>query len=175
MNTQDQKRMQRILDGLVTQINETLKGFAEFVKARTATVPAKAQTGFVPTYAHEGDAGADLYSTQYVTIYPGETLTVDVGVSVALPVGTVALVCSRSGMARKSSIHVLNSPGIIDQGYRDNLGAILHNSGTEPFVISRGDRIAQLVILPFVRAEFVAVEELPESERGKGGFGSSGK
>ncbi|PTW91684.1 dUTP pyrophosphatase [Microbacteriaceae bacterium MWH-Ta3] len=128
-----------------------------------------------PTYAHAGDAGADLCSTVNITLAPGERAAIPTGLSIALPSGFAAFVMPRSGLALKHGIALVNSPGTIDAGYRGEIAVIIMNTDrTEPFTVSVGDRIAQLVIMPVVRAEFVPVAELPGTERGEGGFGSTG-
>jgi dUTP pyrophosphatase len=132
-------------------------------------------TGPVPTYAHPGDAGADLTSSIALTLEPGERAMVPTGVSIALPDGFAAFVMPRSGLAAKHGIGLVNSPGTIDAGYRGEISVVLIN--TDPlasFDIAVGDRIAQLVVQPVARAHFVPVTELPGSHRGGGGFGSTG-
>lgn len=128
----------------------------------------------VPTYAREGDAGADLRAAESVKIMQGNRALVKTGISIALPEGYVGLVHPRSGLALKHGITVLNTPGTIDSGYRGEIGVILYNAGFEPFEVNVGDRIAQLVIQKFETAEFEIVDVLNETERGDGGFGSSG-
>lgn len=129
----------------------------------------------VPSYAHPGDAGADLFSRDTVTIAPGGRLLVPTGIAIALPAGYVALVHPRSGLAAKQGVTVLNAPGTVDAGYRGEVKVILHNTDPHQEVtINRGDRIAQLVIQEYVQARFVVAEQLPGSDRGQGGFGSSG-
>lgn len=135
----------------------------------------KAEPGFEPVYAKPGDAGADLRSTQDLVLAAGERALLPTGVSIALPAGYVGLVHPRSGLAAKHGITVLNAPGTVDAGYRGEIFVTLLNTSREDFAISRGDRIAQLVIQQFEHAKFIAVDELPESERGETGFGSSGK
>ncbi|MEY4713721.1 MAG: hypothetical protein RIQ37_51 [Actinomycetota bacterium] len=134
-----------------------------------------AQDGFMPTYAQPGDAGADLRS-RVAAVVParGRTL-VPTGVSIALPDGYVALVHPRSGLAHKHGITVLNTPGTVDAGYRGEIAVNLYNTTDEDFAIEVGDRIAQLVIQAVERAQFIEVERLPESDRGEGGHGSTGK
>ncbi len=128
-----------------------------------------------PHYAHPGDAGADLCSTQSVTLRPGQRAVVQTGLHIALPNGYVAFVMPRSGLALKHGISLVNSPGTIDAGYRGEIAVIMLNTDSEnDFVIEPGDRIAQLVIMPVSTAQFVSVEELPGTERGTGGFGSTG-
>jgi dUTP pyrophosphatase len=128
-----------------------------------------------PTYAHPGDAGADLVSAESVRLAPGQRALVGTGVSIALPDGYVAFVVPRSGLATKHGITIVNSPGTVDAGYRGEIKVTLLNTdATEPYDIALGDRIAQLIVMPVSRANFVPVETLPESVRGEGGFGSTG-
>ena len=128
-----------------------------------------------PVYAHAGDAGADLVSTETLTLAPGQRATIGTGVSIALPAGYVALVVPRSGLAAKHGLTVVNTPGTVDAGYRGEIKVILLNTdATEPYAVAAGDRIAQLLVLPVTRARFIPVERLPGTERGDGGFGSTG-
>lgn len=129
----------------------------------------------VPSYAKEGDAGFDLRARESVTLAPGERALVKTGVAFALPEGYVGLVHPRSGLAAKHGITVVNAPGTVDAGYRGEIMVCLLNTDLrEPFVVERGDRIAQMVVQRFETARFVVVDELPDSERGATGFGSSG-
>ncbi len=129
----------------------------------------------IPAYALPGDAGADLCSTEDVTLHPGERALVKTGVAIALPDGYAAFVMPRSGLATRHGITIVNAPGTVDAGYRGEIMVTLLNTDqTNPFTISAGDRIAQLVIMPVVRARFVNVAALPESVRGDRGFGSTG-
>jgi dUTP pyrophosphatase len=127
-------------------------------------------------YMTEHAAGMDIYAavTEDVVLQPNETKLISTGLSIAVPVGYEAQVRPRSGLALKKSISVMNSPGTIDADYRGPVGIILTNFGTEPFKVSRGDRVAQLVIAPVVQAKPKIVNELPETARGAGGFGSTG-
>jgi dUTP pyrophosphatase len=134
-----------------------------------------ASPGFEPVYAKPGDAGADLRSTKALTVPAGARVMVPTGVSIALPQGYVGLVHPRSGLAAKHGITVLNTPGTIDAGYRGEILVILFNSSETDFEVSVGDRIAQLLIQTVELARFVAVDKLPETERGETGFGSSGR
>lgn len=131
----------------------------------------------LPAYAHAGDAGADLVAREDATLAPGGgRALVPTGVAIALPEGWAGFVQPRSGLALRHGVTVLNSPGLIDAGYRDELKVILVN--TDPsalYEVKRGDRIAQLVIRPVAAARFDAVEELPASARDTGGFGSTGR
>ena len=129
----------------------------------------------VPSYAHPGDAGADLVSTDNLVLEPGQRATVGTGVSIALPDGYVAFVVPRSGLAAKHGITVVNSPGTVDAGYRGEIRVTLLNTySSESYSIAVGDRIAQLIVMPVARARFIPVETLPGSHRGTGGFGSTG-
>jgi len=134
-----------------------------------------ASPGFEPVYAKPGDAGADLRSTVALTVAAGARALVRTGVSIALPQGYVGLVHPRSGLAIKHGITVLNTPGTLDAGYRGEISVILFNSSDIDFEVAVGDRIAQLLIQTVELAKFVAVEKLPETERGETGFGSSGR
>nr|WP_202130084.1 dUTP diphosphatase [Rathayibacter iranicus] len=129
----------------------------------------------MPTYARPADAGADLHSTEDVELAPGERASVGTGVAIALPEGHAGLVVPRSGLAFMHGVTIVNSPGTIDAGYRGEIRvALLNTDSRESYRVSVGDRIAQLVIVPVVQARFTAVDELPESVRGTGGFGSTG-
>ena len=134
-----------------------------------------AEEGFIPTYAQPGDAGADLRSRVSTVVPANGRILVPTGVSIALPDGYVGLVHPRSGLAHKHGITVLNTPGTIDAGYRGEIAVNLFNSTDVDFAIEVGDRIAQLVIQQIERAQFISVERLPESDRGEGGHGSTGK
>lgn len=130
-----------------------------------------------PSYARAGDAGADLYASSDVTLSAGGgRAAVRTGIALALPEGYAGFVQPRSGLALKHGVTCLNTPGLIDSGYRDELAVLLVN--TDPvrdYTVRRGDRIAQLVIQRVARAEFLVVDDLPDSERGLGGFGSTGQ
>lgn len=126
-------------------------------------------------YANPGDAGADLTASEAVTLEPGERRLVGTGVRVALPEGTVGMVTPRSGLAFRAGLSIVNAPGIVDSGYRGEIKVCLINlDGESPIQIEAGDRIAQLVVVPVVRATFVRVEALDETVRGEGGYGSTG-
>jgi dUTP pyrophosphatase len=128
-----------------------------------------------PTYANEGDAGADISSTEDVVIYPQERLLVSTGLSMDIPNGYVGLIHPRSGMAFKYGITVLNAPGTIDAGYRGEIKVLLFNSDKfNPKYIKKGDRIAQLVIQKVEKANFAMYPFLDETDRGNNGFGSTG-
>jgi len=131
----------------------------------------------LPFYATTHAAGADLRAAidADIIIAPGAHALIKTGFAMALPDHYEAQIRPRSGLALKHGITVLNSPGTIDADYRGEVGVILINHGNEPFTIQRGDRIAQMIIAPFVQVNFQAMDSLSETERGSGGFGSSGK
>lgn len=128
-----------------------------------------------PAYMSEHAAGADLHAAVAapLTLQPGARALVPTGFSIALPIGYEAQVRPRSGLAARSGVTCLNSPGTIDADYRGQVCVVLANLGSEPFVVRRGDRIAQIVVAPVSRAEFEIVDDLPSSQRGDGGFGST--
>ncbi len=128
----------------------------------------------LPSYAREGDAGLDLRAAHDATLEPGGRGLVGTGLAVAIPRGYAGLVLPRSGLALSQGVTVLNAPGLVDAGYRGELKVLLVNHGDKPVPVRRGDRIAQLVIQRVERAELIEVNELPTSERGAGGFGSTG-
>ena len=129
----------------------------------------------LPKRAHPGDAGVDLYSTADVRIEPGARTLVGTGVAIALPYGTVGLIHPRSGLAAKHGLTVVNTPGTIDAGYRGEIKVCLLNTDTRTEVqLRRGDLIAQLVLQRVAQADFIEVDELPSSDRGVGGHGSTG-
>jgi dUTP pyrophosphatase len=130
----------------------------------------------LPTRAHEGDAGLDLYSCEAAHIGPGERWSVGTGVGVEIPEGHAGLVLPRSGLARDHGISLVNSPGLIDSGYRGELRVLLlNNDPAETFRVAAGDRIAQLVLVPIALATPVETAVLADSSRAAGGFGSSGR
>jgi dUTP pyrophosphatase len=130
----------------------------------------------LPEYATPDSAGLDLLAAVEgdVTLEPGTRMLVPTGLSIALPPGYEAQVRPRSGLALRNGITVLNSPGTVDADYRGEVGVILANLGDDAFVITRGMRIAQMVVAPVTRLQWAVVDELPDSERGAGGFGSTG-
>jgi dUTP pyrophosphatase len=132
------------------------------------------ETAVIPSFARSGDAGMDLCASADVRLAPGEWRLVPTGIAIELPPGTEAQVRPRSGLALKHGITVLNAPGTIDEGYRGEVGVILINHGREPFAVTVGARIAQLVVLPRLSVDVVDTEALTNTERGAGGFGSSG-
>lgn len=141
----------------------------------TVVVPLHLRDGGArPQYAKPGDAGADLASIEDLVLVPGGRALVRTGVAVAVPPGHVGLVNPRSGLAARHGVGIVNAPGTIDSGYRGEILVNLVNLGSEDVAIRRGDRIAQLLIVPVVQAEFLPVDSLPDSDRGETGHGSSG-
>jgi dUTP pyrophosphatase len=127
-------------------------------------------------YAHPGDAGLDLHSADTITLAAGARGVVGTGIAVAIPDGFVGLVTPRSGTAVRAGLSMVNTPGIVDSGYRGEVRIVLINHDpSEPIEIARGDRVAQLVIVPVVMVDVVETDDLPGSVRGEGGFGSSGR
>ena len=130
----------------------------------------------VPSYANIGDAGMDLTSIEDVFFSKGEIKIIRTGIRVKIPQGTVGMICPRSGLAAKSGITVINSPGILDEKYRGELKVALVNLSNTGYQVSKGDRIAQLVITPYISCEVLITDDFDENTgRGAGGFGSSGK
>ncbi|WP_420819163.1 dUTP diphosphatase [Nonomuraea lactucae] len=130
----------------------------------------------LPSYAHPGDAGADLHAAEDVELLPGERAVVGTGIAIALPGGYAAFVHPRSGLAARHGVTLVNAPGTVDAGYRGEIRVTLINTDAkEPFRLRRGDRVAQLVVQRVERGAFREVERLPGSVRGVGGFGSTGR
>lgn len=127
-----------------------------------------------PTHAHDGDAAVDLCARVDVSLAPGERQAIPTGIAVAIPKGFAGLVLPRSGHARRLGIGTVNSPGLIDSGYRGEISVLLINHGSEMVAFSRGDRIAQLMVVPAPGVDWIEVDELDETARGDGGFGSTG-
>jgi dUTP pyrophosphatase len=129
----------------------------------------------LPSRAYAGDAGLDLAAAEGAVLEPGERAVVGTGLAVAVPEGHAAFVQPRSGLAARHGITIVNAPGLVDSGYRGEVMVVLLNTGDEPFAVEPGMRIAQLVVLPVAPAEPVEVDELPGTERGERGHGSSGR
>ena len=131
----------------------------------------------IPTYCSEFSAGADLYALldAPVTFKPGETILIHTGIAMEIPIGYAGLIYARSGLASKKGLAPANKVGVVDADYRGEIMVALHNHNTVPVSIEPGERIAQLVIAPFLKGIFNPVEELTETVRGEGGFGSTGK
>lgn len=132
------------------------------------------QDAIIPNYAHITDSGMDLYSIEDKIIRPNETALIKTGLKIELPPNTEAQIRPKSGIALKNSVTVLNTPGTIDEGYTGEIQVILINHGERLYKVNKGEKIAQLVIMPVIRVEIEQVNELIETSRGVGGFGSTG-
>ena len=130
------------------------------------------ELAYMPVRAHEPDAGADLFSPVAVTVYPGESVVIDTGVHMAIPYGYAGFIKSKSGLNVK---HGILSEGVVDAGYTGSIRVKLYNHGHEAFTVEKGHKISQIVILPVLLCGFGEVESLDQTERGDGGFGSTGK
>ena len=135
------------------------------------------EKAMIPTYGSASAAGADLYACEEeaVTILPGETKLIHTGIAMEIPEGLVGLIYARSGLATKKGLAPANKVGVVDSDYRGEIMVALHNHGTAEQTVAYGERIAQMVFAPYVAAEFSVVEELGDTVRGAGGFGSTGK
>jgi dUTP pyrophosphatase len=159
----------------------TAAALAETTRVEAAAAPAPLAVkrlhpdAILPSRAYAGDAGLDLHATEAVTLQPGARASVGTGIAIAIPEGQGGLVLPRSGLAARSGIALVNAPGLIDAGYRGEIRVLLLNTDREtPCEVAVGDRIAQLVLVKLELPATVEVEELPSTERGEGGFGSSG-
>jgi len=131
----------------------------------------------LPSYKTKGSSGMDLmaFLDESISIIPQKSELIPTGISIAIPENTEVQIRPRSGLAAKNNISILNTPGTIDSDYRGELKVILYNHGDREFIVNNGDRIAQMVLVPIIKATFEEVESLPETIRGEGGFGSTGK
>src|SRR5215510_5135898 len=170
----------------MTNRNAAGSGFSPEPETGAACVPRRGIGGVdiealrldrglpLPIHARPDDAGLDLCASESARLEPGERRLVPTGLAVAIPPGHAGLVLPRSGLAMQKGVTVLNAPGLIDSGYRGELKVLLINHGGEPVDLARGERIAQLVVQPVAEVKLVEVDRLPDSERGAGGFGSTG-
>ena len=134
------------------------------------------ENAVTPTFGTEFSAGADLYSAEEeIVINPGETKFIGTGIATAIPVGTVGLIYARSGLACKKGLAPANKVGVIDSDYRGEIKVALHNHGTTEQTVLKGERVAQMVITPYFAVDYIEVGELSQTERGEGGFGSTGR
>ncbi|WP_294376542.1 dUTP diphosphatase [uncultured Clostridium sp.] len=140
----------------------------------TLKIKKISEKAIIPNYAHEGDAGLDLYAVEKLVLNPGERGLVHTGIQIELPKNTEAQIRPRSGLALKNGITTLNSPGTIDEGYRGEIGVIIINHGNEKFIIEEGMKIAQMVIKPVYKVNVIETDKLSDTERMANGFGSSG-
>lgn len=154
---------------------DAMTGDAIMTDEITVKILRKASTVEIPKYATPNSAGVDLCSMMYGIIQPGKQMLVPTGIKLAIPEGYEAQIRPRSGLALSHHIIIPNSPGTIDSDYRGEVMVLLLNMGDEPFTVTFGDRIAQMVFVPVVRAKFEDVKVLDETKRGSGGFGSTGR
>ena len=161
---------------IILQQQETLDKLKRESKVKEYLLKVKLlnEEARLPEYAYEGDTGLDLFSTSEAVIKPGKTALIPTGISIQLPPKTEGQIRPRSGLALKHQVTVLNGPGTVDEGYRGEIGVILINHGTLPFKIEVGMKIAQMVIQPVLSVKVEKVEKLNETDRGVGGFGSTG-
>ncbi len=161
---------------IILQQKETIDNLKRESKAKEYLLKVKllSEEARLPEYAYEGDTGLDLFSTSEAFIEPGKSALIPTGISIQLPPKTEAQIRPRSGLALKHQVTVLNGPGTVDEGYRGEIGVILINHGTLPFKIEIGMKIAQMVIQPVLYVKVEKVEKLNETDRGVGGFGSTG-
>lgn len=172
------KRMKRekvLQHSLMESEIETFRQQEEKLETKVLKIKLLNEKAKLPQSAHQGDAGLDLFATSEVVIKPGESSLISTGISIGLPPQTEAQIRPRSGLALKHQVTVLNTPGTIDQGYRGEIGVILINHGKSPFQVEIGMKIAQMVIKPVLSVQVKSVEELDETDRGVGGFGSTGR
>lgn len=161
---------------IILQQQETLDKLKRESKVKEYLLKVKLlnEEARLPEYAYEGDTGLDLFSTSQAVIKPGKSALIPTGISIQLPPKTEGQIRPRSGLALKHQVTVLNGPGTVDEGYRGEIGVILINHGTLPFKIEVGMKIAQMVIQPVLSVKVEKVEKLNETDRGVGGFGSTG-
>ncbi|MEW6554623.1 MAG: dUTP diphosphatase [Actinomycetota bacterium] len=155
----------------MVEIERTVKPAGGGVPLRIRKLDPEVAT---PAYAHAGDAGLDICSAEDLVLEPGERALVSTGFAMALPEGYAAFVQPRSGLAARSGISIVNTPGLIDCHYRGEVKVVLVNLGKEPFTVKKGDRIAQMVVQQVETARIDVVDELDDTARGEGGFGSTG-
>lgn len=164
---------------LIIMIEESVKSLKQMIEALRERVYVKVlktnPDAILPTYAHPTDAGADVYALEDTEIKPGETTIVKTGLKVAIPEGYMIQIYPRSGMSLKTSLRIANAVGIVDSSYRGEIGVLMNNIGTETQKINKGDRIAQMIVMPAPMIAWTEVDSLDVTSRGEGGFGSSGK
>jgi len=164
-------------DLLITTLEQSEKLIKSIIKIPRELIPVKIQrineNAILPKYAHDVDAGADIYAIEDVTLKPHETKIIPTGLKVSIPQGYMIQIYSRSGLAAKTTLRIANSVGIIDSSYNEEIGVIIENNGNLSTTIHKGDRIAQMLIAPTPMINWIEVDEITNS--GRGGFGSTGK
>ena len=171
MSVQKRDFLKNLIGNLVNAVSDT-----EGISKKTVQVAIELchPNAKIPQYAHISDSGVDVFALDDITVKPGETVLVPTGIKVALPAGYELQVRPKSGRALKTKLRVANTPGTIDQQYRDEIKVIMINHSSQPYPIFKGDRIAQLMVMPSYRFQAKVVDTLEDSDRGEGGFGSTG-
>lgn len=159
-----------IMNQSVELLDSVLKNPREEVEVKITKIHENA---VIPTYAHDSDAGADIYAVENITIKPNSTEIIPTGIKVEIPLGYEIQIRPRSGLSAKTKLRIANAPGTIDAEYRGEIGVIMTNTGNLSHTINKGDKIAQMVIMPVPMIKWIETEELSETERGEGGYGST--
>lgn len=159
-----------IMNQSVELLDSVLKNPREEVEVKITKIHENA---VIPTYAHDSDAGADIYAVEDITIKPNSTEIIPTGIKVEIPLGYEIQIRPRSGLSAKTKLRIANAPGTIDAEYRGEIGVIMTNTGNLSHTINKGDKIAQMVIMPVPMIKWIETEELSETERGEGGYGST--
>ena len=159
-----------IMNQSVELLDSVLKNPREEVEVKITKIHENA---VIPTYAHDSDAGADIYAVEDITIKPNSTEIIPTGIKVEIPLGYEIQIRPRSGLSAKTKLRIANAPGTIDAEYRGEIGVIMTNTGNLSHTINKGDKIAQMVIMPVPMIKWIEAEELSETERGEGGYGST--
>lgn len=159
-----------IMNQSIELLDSVLKNPREEVEVKITKIHENA---VIPTYAHDSDAGADIYAVEDITIKPNSTEIIPTGIKVEIPLGYEIQIRPRSGLSAKTKLRIANAPGTIDAEYRGEIGVIMTNTGNLSHTINKGDKIAQMVIMPVPMIKWIETEELSETERGEGGYGST--
>lgn len=159
-----------MMEQSVELLSSVLKNPREEVEVKITKIHENA---VIPTYAHDSDAGADIYAVEDITIKPNSTEIIPTGIKIEIPLGYEIQIRPRSGLSAKTKLRIANAPGTIDAEYRGEIGVIMTNTGNLSHTINKGDKIAQMVIMPVPMIKWIETEELSETERGEGGYGST--
>lgn len=170
LSTNKKDFLTSIMNQSVELLDSVLKNPREEVEVKITKIHENA---VIPTYAHDSDAGADIYAVEDITIKPNSTEIIPTGIKVEIPLGYEIQIRPRSGLSAKTKLRIANAPGTIDAEYRGEIGVIMTNTGNLSHTINKGDKIAQMVIMPVPMIKWIETEELSETERGEGGYGST--
>lgn len=170
LSTNKKDFLTSIMNQSVELLDSVLKNPREEVEVKITKIHENA---VIPTYAHDSDAGADIYAVEDITIKPNSTEIIPTGIKVEIPLGYEIQIRPRSGLSVKTKLRIANAPGTIDAEYRGEIGVIMTNTGNLSHTINKGDKIAQMVIMPVPMIKWIETEELSETERGEGGYGST--